>query len=223
MSIQATEARPFTVKKDVSEVYRIRIDSHRCQWANITINDSGDFNAVTDCGNFNYYWGGYGSGTFKEFLIRIFSKSAGGRGSYVYEKISDSNRDRVDCDKTVAPMKKDFITRYRELYVDARRLSRYVDNFDTRWAFNELKDKARTTWDALIDLEGQGELSQDRFFSILWEGGSFDDKFFDGDSIACLDVEMTGDRQAIAFCEVVAPLFAEILKTEIGYGGEQDA
>lgn len=206
----------FQVTKDVSEVYRLRIDSHRCAWATITINNSGDFSVISDCGNFNYFWGGYGSGTFKEFLIRIFTKSAHGRGSYVYDKISDSNRDRVDCAKTGAPMKKDFMKKYRELYVDARRRAKFIDTFDARWAFSDLKDKARTTWDALINLEDEGELSSDRFYSILWEGSSFDNKFFDGDYLAhCLDVEMTGDRQAVAFCEVVAPIFAEILKREV--------
>jgi len=216
--MEATIDKPqaFKFEKDVSEVYRIRLNSLRCQWANITINNSGDFSAITDCGNFNYCWGGYGSGTFKDFLIRIFSKNAQGRGSYVYEKISDDSRDYVDCVKTIAAMKKDFVERYRELYKDARSKVRWADNFDNRWAFQELKDKARNTWEALECIEDERTLSKDRFFSLVWEG-SLDNIFFDGDYLAhCLDVETTGDRQAIAFCEVVVPVFAEILRQERG-------
>jgi hypothetical protein len=218
-AVLENETSAYEVTKDVSEVYRIRLDSHRCQWANITINSSGDFSAITDCGNFNYAWRGYGDQGFKAFLLRIMSKS-GGRGSYVYDKISDDNRNRVDCEKTIAPMKKEFMEKYREFYKDKRRDAKYMQHsiYDhkAKWAFDDLRDKARSTWDALLSLENEGELSSDRFYSIIWESSNFDDLFFDGDYFAhCIDVEFTSDRQAITFCEVVAPVFAEILRKEI--------
>lgn len=204
----------FKLTKSVSEVYNLQIDSHRCAWATITINDCGDFNAITDCGNFNYSWRGYGSGTFKDFLIRIFSK-AEGRSSYVYGKLSDSNRDEVDCKETIEPMKKEFIEKYRELYHDKRKNARYIKTFETKWAFQDLQYNARATWDVLQELENEGNMSQDRFLSALWHDGRVHSIFFDGDYLSCLDLKMTGDRQAITFCEVVAPVFVEALKQEV--------
>jgi hypothetical protein len=206
----------FKVAKSMSEVYNLQIDSYKCEWATITISDSGDFNAITDCGNFNYSWRGYGSGTFKEFLIRIFSK-AGGR-SYVYEKLSDSSRDYVDCEKTVKPMRKEFLKTYRELYRDKRNNARYIKTYETERAFRELQDNARETWDVLQEMEDEGTVSQDRFLSTLWHDGRVHDEFFDGDYIACcIDLKMTGDMQTIAFCEVVAPVFVQVLKQEIQF------
>ncbi|SFJ63443.1 hypothetical protein SAMN02799624_05281 [Paenibacillus sp. UNC496MF] len=212
----------YSSHKEVSETYHISLDSHRCQWARITINETGDFNAITDCGNFNYAWHGYGGGSFKEFLVKIFSRNASGKGSYVYDKISDDSRSRVNCKETIAPMWKDFIEKYRELYKDKRSDARiaerlkYSNAYKAKWAFDELREKARSTRDVLKSIEEEGELSSDRFYSLMWDNAQISDLFFDGDYIAhCLDVEMTGDRHAIAFCEVVAPVFAEILRQEL--------
>jgi len=58
-------------------------------------------------------------------------------------------------------------------------------------------------------------VSMDYFYAAVMHNTDISDLFFDGEYLAhCLDVERTGDRQAITFCEVVAPVFSEILRRE---------
>ncbi|MNC17752.1 hypothetical protein D3C75_656430 [compost metagenome] len=102
------------------------------------------------------------------------------------------------------------------MYREKRNNARYIKTYETERAFRELQDNARETWDVLQEIEDEGTMSQDRFLSTLWHDGRVHESFFDGDYIACcIDLEMTGDRQAIAFCEVVAPVLVEVLKREL--------
>lgn len=196
----------FAITKSLSEVYRLKINSHRCAWATITINESGDFNAITDCGNFNYAWRGFGEKGFKDFLIKIMSKAEA--GGYLYEKISDDSRNRVDCKKTIENMIPDFVERYQDLYTTYKYKVRGFER-------NQMQEAAKETYAKLIEIKNEGNLSFDRFYSIMYEHSEISNLFFDGEYMShCLVVETTGDRQAIAFCEVVAPIFAEVLRQE---------
>ncbi|KAA9007268.1 hypothetical protein F4V43_01925 [Paenibacillus spiritus] len=195
----------YSVTKDVSEVYRLRIDSHRCQWATITINN-GDLNVISDCGNFNYSWRMNENENFKDLLIRI-CKYGEGKG-YLYDKIHDRDRaDRVDVEKTVKQIKKDLFEYYREKKRD------YYYMTEDKYKYSDLSTKMRDAYDELIGLESEGEMSQDYFYSQLYNS-TYLNEVFCGDYFAYLDVEYIGDRQAIAFCEVVAPIFAEVLINE---------
>ncbi|WP_405169458.1 hypothetical protein [Paenibacillus sp. FSL H3-0286] len=198
----------YSIEKDISEVYRIRLDSHRCQWATLTINN-GDLNVISDCGNFNYSWRMNKNENFKELLIRI-CKHGEGKG-YLYDKIHDRNRaNRVDTKKSIEPLKKELFEYYRE----KKRDWHYMEQ-DKKKYYPLLDDRMRDAYDELVSIESEGELSMDAFHSLLWNN-SYLDEVFDGDYFAhCLDVEYIGDRQAIAFCEVVAPVFAEILMNEL--------
>ena len=198
----------FTVSKDVSETYRLRIDSYRCQWANITINPNGEFSVISDCGNFNYRWPISENENFKEFLIRICSQSPNG---YLYDKIHDRDRaSRVDAEKSIAPLKQDLFRYYRE-----KRRDYFYMLEDKKKIYPQLDTRMRDAYDELESIGSEGELSADAFYSLMWNNSNLGE-VFDGDYIVhALDVETIGDRQAMAFCEVVAPIFAAILKTEL--------
>lgn len=200
----------YGLEKDVSEVYRLHIGSYRCAWANITINKAGDLNVISDCGNFNYGWRGFGSESFKDFLIRICDK-AQGKG-YLYDKIHDRDRgNRVDTEKTIAKMKKELFQYYRE-----KRRDWWYMKKDKEKIYPQLDTRMRDAYDELESIENEGEMSLDAFTSLLWNSRNLNE-VFDGDYLAHqLDIEITGDKQAIAFCEVVAPIFAEVLKEELG-------
>ena len=193
----------YSVGKSMMERYNIRLkggDHWRCAWAIISISNDGVFNAQTDCGNFSYRWGSFGD-CFKSFLIDICSKDT----DYLYRKISDPDREgRIDMEKTVENMKRRVIQRRREYGIHFLR--------------EELTpNEARDLWDSLEDIESHGEVSNDAFASIFYhelpsEGRRkvFADEFWYDDLLVT-----TPDRQAKTFCEVVAPIFAEILKNEL--------
>jgi hypothetical protein len=198
----------FRVSKDVSEVYRLQIGSYRCAFATITINNVGDLNVISDCGNFNYSWRSFGE-SFKEFLIKVCSM--GESDGYLYSKIHDRERgNRVDTEKTIKRLKQELIQYYRE----KRRDWWYMEQ-DKKKIYPLLDTRMRDAFDELDGIENEGEMSIDAFMSLLWNS-SYLDEVFGGDYLAHqLDVEIIGDRQAKTFCEVVAPIFAEVLKEEL--------
>ncbi|MGG1637209.1 hypothetical protein [Paenibacillus sp. NRS-1760] len=199
----------YQVEKDVSEVYRLRIGSYHCQWATITINNTGDLNVISDCGNFNYSWRMFDKENFKEFLIRVCH--GGEARGYLYDKIHDRDRaSRVDPEKNIAYLKKELLQQYRE----KRRSYSYMQE-DKKKIYPLLINRVRDAWDELESIENEGEMSADAFWGLLWNA-RYLNEFFDGDYFAhCMDVETTGDRRAMVFCEIVAPLFAEVLKAEL--------
>lgn len=193
----------YKVKKSVMERYDIRLNSWGCQWAIISISDDGVFNAQTDCGDFSYRWGSFG-GCFKSFLIDICSKDS----HYLYSKIhSHSRAGLIDVEKTVNNMKEKIIENRRQ-----------TGNREP-YVLDELSpEEARDLWDDLESVQSNhDEITSDAFASIFYHELSseirekvFSDEFWYDDYL----VE-TSDRQAEAFCEVVAPVFAEILKKEL--------
>lgn len=194
----------YKLGKSTMERYDIRLQSGyhwRCAWAIISISDDGIFNAQTDCGDFSYRWGSFGS-CFKSFLIDVCSKDT----SYLYRKISDREREsKVDMEQTIKNMKLRIIQQRRE-----------VGN-SSYYGRNELTpSEARDLWDALEMLD-HSELSNDAFVSLFYHDLPSDErrKVF-SDEIWYEDVIVnTSDRRAQAFCEVIAPVFAEILKNEL--------
>jgi len=199
----------YSMTKDVSETYRLRIDSYRCQWANITINPSGEFSVISDCGNFNYRWPVSANENFKEFLIRICSGST--KNGYLYDKIHDRDRaSRVDAENSIISLKQELFRYYRE-----KKRDYYYMLEDKKKIYPQLDTRMRDAYDELESIGSEGEMSADAFYSLLWNSSKLGE-VFDGDYIAlALDVETVGDRQAMAFCEVVAPIFAEVLKAEL--------
>ncbi|XEC97026.1 hypothetical protein AB6A23_11075 [Paenibacillus tarimensis] len=196
----------YSIGKSTMERYNIRLkggNHWRCAWAIISISDDGVFNAQTDCGDFSYRWSSFGE-CFKSFLIEICSKDT----DYLYRKICDSELDgRIDIEKTVDNMKSRIIQRRRE---DGNRKPFLCDD--------ELSpDEARELWDALNSLSCHDEVSNDAFASIFYHELPSDErrKVF-SDEFWYDDLLVTSpDRRAKAFCEVIAPIFAEILKGEL--------
>jgi hypothetical protein len=129
----------------------------------------------------------------------------------LYGKLHNRDKaEQVDVEKTIHNFKERIIGNRRETGV----VPIYRDALT--------QDEARQLWDALIEVENEhSELSIDAFTSILYhELGHLRDirqkivceeDFYHDDIIV-----HTIDREANTFCEVVAPLFAEILKREVG-------
>lgn len=193
----------FKVKKSVMERYDIRLDHWRCQWATISVSDDGVFNAQTDCGDFSYRWGSFGE-SFKMFLISIFSKDT----HYLYNKIHDSSKaNLIDIEKTVANMKERILQNRKE------------NGNITPYVMDELSpEEARDLWDELETISNcHDEVTSDAFASMFYyelpdEGRRkvFGDEFWHDDILV-----NSSDRNAETFCEVVAPVFAEILREEL--------
>jgi hypothetical protein len=203
----------YKLTKSVMERYDIRLqgeDRWRCAWATISISDDGVFNAQTDCGNFNYYWGSPGK-SFKEFLSDICSKDT----HYLYRKIARREREgNIDVDKTIINMKKRVIESRRESGL--------------RWLCKDdlTQEEARELWDALDCIQSNhDEITSDAFSSLFYyelpseeRSKVFSDEWWYDDILVT-----TSDRGAKAFCEVVSPVFAEILKSELKSSQTQNA
>ncbi|MEF2247729.1 hypothetical protein V1L65_22515 [Paenibacillus sp. IITD108] len=186
------------------ERYNIRLNggNHwRCAWAIISISADGVFNAQTDCGDFSYRWGSFGD-CFKSFLLEICSKDT----SYLYRKISDPEREgKIDMEKTIDNMKLRILKKRRE------------DGNRKPYLHDELSEyEARELWDALDSVD-HSEVSNDAFTSIFYyelpsdeRRKVFSDEFWYDDLLVTLP-----DRRAQAFCEAVAPIFAEVLQAEL--------
>lgn len=196
----------YKLTKSTMERYDIRLageNSWRCQWATISISDDGMFSAQTDCGNFNYSWYSFGE-CFKSFLVEIFSKDS----DYLYSKIHDRTKDgRIDVEKTIDNMKKRVIESRKE----ARNSWLSKDELNS--------EEARTLWDELdIIQSSHDEITADAFASLFYYELPKEerDKVFHDEELWYGDLLITTpDREALTFCEVVAPIFAEILKEEL--------
>lgn len=179
----------IVVKKSTMERYDIRIDNEnkwRCLWAVISISDDGFFNAQTDCGDFSYRWGAFGD-CFKSFLIEINSSD------YLYSKIATKDV-FVDGEETVKQFKEQLLTRRRE---------DEVDEYEARGAWEEIEELSEETY----------RMSPDGFHYALQAKYSLNKAL--PDIYADLDLVFRKDTAAQAFCEVVMPVFVEILKEEI--------
>lgn len=186
----------YTVTKSFVESYHIRLDSMDCTWARINISESGDMTVQSDCGDFAYSWRSFGE-SFKEFLCGIMKRD-GSYGTYLYRKISDHNREReLDVEASHEAMKRDLLEYRRE---NPERLS---------------EEHARELWNALNDLFKNVEGIHDFYHYAFDQLPETRYQVF-GDDIFEMDyVKTLPDMQALTFCEVVAPVFAEVLQEEL--------
>lgn len=186
----------YTVTKSFIESYHIRLDSIYCTWARINISEAGDMTVQSDCGDFSYSWRSFGE-SFKEFL-RDIMKRDNSYGSYLYRKICDHNRERkLDVEASHEAMKRDLLEYRRE---NPERLS---------------EEDARELWNALHDLFQNVECIHD-FYHYAYDQLPETRYQVFGDDIFEMDyVKHLPDMQALTFCEVVAPVFAEVLDKEL--------
>jgi hypothetical protein len=195
---QVVEIPKYQVSKSTSETYHITVPGS-CLWANITINPIGDLNIQSDYGDFNYGWRSFGK-DFKEFLLRIFEK-ANQDGSYLYDKLHDSNKaSMVDVKRTIAAWKEEVINRRRESGINGDGCTR---------------EEAREAYDALsaFQREAGSTCTQDYFF--MWMDRPEIDAVLDFEWRIYEGVRTTGDIRCRAFCIEIAPIFAEILREEL--------
>lgn len=179
----------IVVKKSTMARYDIRINNEnkwRCLWAVISISDDGFFNAQTDCGDFSYRWGAFGE-CFKTFLIQINSSD------YLYSKIATKD-EFVDGEETVKQFKEQLLTRRRE---------NEVDEYEAREAWEEIEELIEET--CRMSPDGFHYALQAKYTLNKALPGIYDD----------LDLVFRRDTAAQAFCEVVMPVFVEILRAEI--------
>lgn len=179
----------FTLKKSVMERYDIRIKNenrYRCLWAVISISDDGFFNAQTDCGDFSYRWGSFGD-CFKSFLIEIDKEY------YLYEKIAEKN-EFVDGDGTAKQLKSQLLECRRE---------GDISEYDAREAWEEVEELIEETY----------RMSPDGFHYALQAKYMLNKAL--PDIYDNLDLVFRKDTKAQTFCEVVMPVFVEILKKEL--------
>jgi len=193
----------YTVNKSISERYEIKTKD---AWAIITISEDGDFNAISDYGNYTYAWRSFGDG-FKRFLIRICEKDS----SYLYSKLHDRQKaERVDCEKTVEQFKKDLFQSYREKKRDYWYMMK-----DKKEIYPKLENKVRSAYESLCSLENEGTMSHESFMNIIWHDRDLSDELFGDEYFMYADIHTTGDMECKDFCEKFAPIFANILKEEI--------
>lgn len=186
----------YTVTKSQLESYTLDIHSVRCSWARITIAEHGDLMVQSDCGDFAYSWRSYGT-SFKEFLISIMGR---GDTSYLYNKLSNPEREKELDVKSMKKEMKERILKYRR------------ENYHT---FSE--ESARELWDEVNDLLSNG-LDENYFH---WKYNDLPGSKYDvfGDLYETDIIQHLPDYSTLTFCEVVAPLFAETLKNELNPQG----
>lgn len=178
----------FTLKKSFMERYDIRINNEnnwRCTWATISISEDGFFNAQTDCGNFSYNWNAFGD-SFKEFLLEI-------NDGYLYNKIA-RKEELVDGEATVKTLKTEILN---------ERKSINIDEFE-----------AREAWEELEELETECYRVSPEVFHYALADRYVVNKVI-SDIYEVLDIVYLKDNEAQTFCEVVMPIFVEILKKEL--------
>lgn len=196
----------YTVTKSISERYEIRLNN---AWAIITISEDGDFNAISDYGNYTYAWRSFGD-NFKKFLMRICEKDS----SYLYSKLHDRHKaEMVDCEKTIEQFKKDLFQSYRE----KKRDYWYMEK-DKRAIYPTLDVKVRDAYDSLCSLEGEGTMSHESFMNQIWHDRNLSDELFGEEYFMYANIITTGDMECKDFCDKIAPVFAEILRGELSGG-----
>lgn len=194
----------YKLTKSISERYEIKLKNHA--WAIITISRNGDFNVISDYGNYTYAWRSFGD-CFKKFLVRICEKDS----SYLYSKLHDRNKsERVDCEKTVKQFKKDLFKSYREKKRDYLYMLR-----DAKEIYPKLENKVRDAYESLESIESEGDISHESFMNMIWHDRDLSDELFGEEYFMYADIHTTGDVQCEAFCSKIAPVFAEILKEEL--------
>lgn len=109
-------------------MYKLKSAAPFAPWARIWITDDGCFTAISDYGNFGYWWGSPGS-EFRKFLI---SADAG----YVENKLADGRKE-IDALATSDTVKREILDRRRRKTI-------------TRVC-------ARSEWDLMLSVDWESE------------------------------------------------------------------
>lgn len=176
----------FTFTKTTCERYDLRWG--KCGWATFTIDENGGlFNCQSDYGDYNYAWPRHGRKSFKHYIIQDLVRDP----DYFLGKVA--KEDYFDSQKAEKAWKAKII----ELRKDGECT----------------KEQAREAWDYLVH-ELDDSLSLDYLQSEVYGNSAItaisEEPWYD------FDIELSYSRQAVNFAHKVMPMFAEILKKEIG-------
>jgi hypothetical protein len=187
----------YSVAKSTTERYSIRFDSI-WTWAIINISENGDFNVISDYGNYSYAWRNFGD-NFKKFLIELGERCKEHPTSYLYSKIHNKALDdKIDIEGTIENIKKEIFNRRRDKDIT--------------------EEVARECWNEIVsfvdDYGSSGECSYDFFYANIG-GEATDNVFCNNYELLSLYAKYTYDRDCEAFCKEIMPVFTEILKDEM--------
>ena len=99
--------------KDSVKIWRYRIpsDEHREGWGLLILDSTGFFSAVSDYGNYAYWWNAHGRNDFREFVIGLE-----GSWDYAATKLGTREQNHVfDPEATEREIKRELIRRRRSL------------------------------------------------------------------------------------------------------------
>ncbi len=174
------------VQKSTCERYDLRWD--RFGWATFAIDEAGGiFNCQSDHGNYNHHWPHHGRKTFKHFLIELARDP-----QYLMEKVSEKTYFNFDANlgewkRTVLQMRKD-----KEL----------------------TKEQAKDVWDFLRDELGDYSRSPEIIQKEIYEHWPFNAII--NEPWYCFEVNLDYPPEAHIFAKEVMPMFADVLKKELG-------
>ncbi len=184
----------YKVTKSTTERYSIRL-SDGWSWAIINISDDGDFNVISDFGNYSYAWRSFGD-NFKKFLVDICGRCKDNPLSYLYDKLHNrSKSEMIEIEETAVNLKG---------VIFEERRNRDID-----------EDQARREYDEICSFENNVSTSctQDLFY--MWFTHEYSGELFNEFEYLSHSVVHTYDRSCEAFCREIAPVFADILKDEL--------
>ena len=163
-------------------------------WATFTIDENGGlFNCQSDYGSYNYEWPKHGRKSFKHFLIEIT------RGSdYLLGKVA--NKDHFDFQKAVEQWKSEIIKLRRGMECT--------------------EEQARRAWDFVEGLEeysGSPQIIQKEIYESESLSAIQDEPWY------TFEADLDYSPQALFFGNEIMPMFADLLKKEIGDGEKEKA
>ncbi|TEB15156.1 hypothetical protein Psfp_02332 [Pelotomaculum sp. FP] len=177
----------FTFKKSSVERYDIQ-PKEGFGWGIFTIDENnGLFNCLSDYGNYNYAWPNHGCPSFKHFLIEITRN-----WDYLVRKVAPQEPSRFNFEKTIKEWKQNVLR--------------------SRWERSCTKEEARKAWEVLSDLDfsDSAEMTQ----RTLLES-NIPDHVLSWDDI--VDGPIFDINASVkAFATILMPMFAEVLKEELG-------
>jgi hypothetical protein len=158
-----------------------------CGWAVITIDENGLFNCQSDYGDYQYMWPHHGRKSFKYFILELARDT-----HYLLKKVS--NKNRFNYEKSLKSWEKAIVEFRKERGCT--------------------KQQARDAWDFLHSLDDYSNNA-----TIIQK------EIYESDAIAAIcpdepwymfDTIMEYPPGAICFANEVMPMFAAIIKQELG-------